>query len=448
MAKRRLTRAQRIIGWLALSPLLLYAGWFAWESWQLHREFAALRAAGLPMEAADLLPGPVPDEQNAAIPLQQALALMTDLNRASGLTRPVDEFLSAMEFCSSAEDINTWVATDGGKRAGAIITLSRSPFDAIMLLIEQAAARPQCVFPPTVKVGSFAIGPTLGPFRPAVRLLAIRAKLRAADGTMDAALVDLMRILRLDQHLGALPTYDNELLAISGDSICIDALTLILHLPAKAAVRSAEWHRVLDLVTTRRQAACNSMVRALDGERILCGGPLFGNFFAGRDPEGNSEEGGWIFATVLRPVIYVEYRAFLADTAAGRRQVVALASTSYQPPRLPRAGSWLLGNMLGLPMLAAPKACAKHMADLDLARLGLALMLAHEAGGYPPTLDPATLLPDAPRDPFGGAPYHYQRLDHGFRLWSVGPDGKDNGGTRWRTEGRNAEYDLVFQVGE
>jgi hypothetical protein len=33
-----------------------------------------------------------------------------------------------------------------------------------------------------------------------------------------------------------------------------------------------------------------------------------------------------------------------------------------------------------------------------------------------------------PLDPFDGAPLRYRRLDDGVVIYSVGPDGKDNGG--------------------
>jgi hypothetical protein len=39
-----------------------------------------------------------------------------------------------------------------------------------------------------------------------------------------------------------------------------------------------------------------------------------------------------------------------------------------------------------------------------------------------------TYLSDVPLDPFGGAPLRYRRLDDGVVIYSVGPDGKDNGG--------------------
>lgn len=79
---------------------------------------------------------------------------------------------------------------------------------------------------------------------------------------------------------------------------------------------------------------------------------------------------------------------------------------------------------------------------ITLARLG-AVACALERhqrahGRYPESLldlGPATLkaLPD---DWMSGQPFHYRRTENGrFELWSVGPDGKDDGGV-YRTRNR------------
>jgi hypothetical protein len=75
----------------------------------------------------------------------------------------------------------------------------------------------------------------------------------------------------------------------------------------------------------------------------------------------------------------------------------------------------------------------------DLATIGSALERYHaDAGTYPDGL--ATLVPkylaDVPRDPFGGA-FHYEKIRGAWKLWSVGPDHKDD---------RAAPGDIVYAV--
>ncbi len=57
-------------------------------------------------------------------------------------------------------------------------------------------------------------------------------------------------------------------------------------------------------------------------------------------------------------------------------------------------------------------------------------------------------LPAVPRDPFDGLPLRYRRTDEGAIIYSVGPDGVDNGGTApgpkvsWQAPGT----DVVLEV--
>jgi hypothetical protein len=71
-------------------------------------------------------------------------------------------------------------------------------------------------------------------------------------------------------------------------------------------------------------------------------------------------------------------------------------------------------------------------AELLLTRvaLGLAAFKA-ERGAYPTALADLSpgFVPDVPTDPFTGAPFVYARTEGGYRLYSVGPNMKDDGGT-------------------
>ncbi len=84
-------------------------------------------------------------------------------------------------------------------------------------------------------------------------------------------------------------------------------------------------------------------------------------------------------------------------------------------------------------------------ARLATASCGLAAeryRLAH--GALPETLRDLvpTYLPEAPMDPFDGKPLRYKRLERGYAVYSVGPDGNDDGGK----ESNIAPYDILFIV--
>ena len=90
------------------------------------------------------------------------------------------------------------------------------------------------------------------------------------------------------------------------------------------------------------------------------------------------------------------------------------------------------------PSKATPAQKRRVQEDFDLLSSGLVIYKV-ETGFYPETLDillkptqdyPHGFLPDRtalPKDPWG-RPYKYKRTATGYRLWSVGPNGKDEGG--------------------
>jgi hypothetical protein len=66
--------------------------------------------------------------------------------------------------------------------------------------------------------------------------------------------------------------------------------------------------------------------------------------------------------------------------------------------------------------------------------------------GHPP--DALDDLPDdftIPLDPFDGQPLRYQRLEHGYLIYSVFRDGIDQGGVTWNPY-KPAHGDLPFRV--
>lgn len=72
-----------------------------------------------------------------------------------------------------------------------------------------------------------------------------------------------------------------------------------------------------------------------------------------------------------------------------------------------------------------------HRARLRMLTCSLAIRLYELEHGAPPSeLSELTpdFLDDLPLDPFNGEPFVYRRSDKGFQIYSVGPDGRDDGG--------------------
>ncbi len=126
-------------------------------------------------------------------------------------------------------------------------------------------------------------------------------------------------------------------------------------------------------------------------------------------------------------------------------------ATSPSPSR--QLGKWSPYNAIAWMMAPATdrvmaKAVRAHTVN-RMAILACALERHHlKHGIFPDKLDdlaPA-FLPVSPRDPVNNQPFHYQRTDDGwFRLYSVGEDGKDDGGVL-KADKKTPERDWPWPV--
>jgi hypothetical protein len=135
-----------------------------------------------------------------------------------------------------------------------------------------------------------------------------------------------------------------------------------------------------------------------------------------------------------------------------RRQALTAIDAELAAVRVTRAPLWAdllrpraeLGRRVGQQLAAfllpavssALDAEQRTAATLDLTRLALALAAYRaEHAEYPDTLDQLvpTDIETVPRDRFTAGPLVYRRTGEGYLLYSVGPNGQDDGG-RGQTE--------------
>src|SRR5262249_56463092 len=93
-------------------------------------------------------------------------------------------------------------------------------------------------------------------------------------------------------------------------------------------------------------------------------------------------------------------------------------------------------------------ACRHSHADLRCMTVLLALERFRQANGrWPGALDELTrdYLDSVPLDPLDGKPLKYARRDDGVTVYSVGPDGEDDGGNvtgKWHEKGSDWGFRL------
>lgn len=116
----------------------------------------------------------------------------------------------------------------------------------------------------------------------------------------------------------------------------------------------------------------------------------------------------------------------------------------------PEALSAEVGDLFALllvpDLLMMTKGEDHAIARQDLTKIAFALAAYHrDFGSYPASLTDlvSTYLPQVPNDVFRGAPFVYRREGPGYLLYSVGMNGKDEGGKGYEDRKNNESWDDI-----
>ena len=407
----------------------------------------AAEARAMRVEAAEMmqaaLPPAVADAENAAILHAQAaaaLAAAPDLTAADGPLGQTDP-----DVASPA--------------VGALLARHAGLLDTI----RRAADMPACRFPRDWTRPSFdMLLAEVQSCRNEGWLLALAARHEAATGKPAAALADAVRLGRIGRQVGSEPILISHLVGIAIDATALSVVADILPTLTPADAPLLDDPALRDLV-----ASTPSLVRAINGEEAF-GLSIFANFADGRqgiddmgrlagDPNVAILPQEEPFSLLIDPLSAV-WRAFIlpADIAGYRRRFEAYRQlvtggvdqsrtwpqTQKQIDGIEaeiRAGpdgflSRLIAPATDAVLRSQCMAVARHRA----AEVLLAATRERLASGtHPASIDalvPAR-LPSVPRDPFTtDAPLHLKATSEELLIWSVGPDGDDDGGPQRDSE--------------
>ncbi len=357
-----------------------------------------------------------------------------------------------------------------------------------LALLVKATKRPRRYDPRIGKNVIYFMLPGLQRSRDVARALSARAMLRLHEGKTDEAWEDLLACHRLARLIGQGPTMNIETLA----AITIDVMAL-------AGDRALLEHGKLTsarIVAMRedfaKQPPMPKMVDSLNvGERFVfldCvttmarkGPSSLGEINSGKKQQESFEsliESIGIAAVDWDLILRMGNSWYDRQVEAGRKPTHAeriAAASKIEDDLIKRSASardfkslaWsLLGGprkavserigqifvLLLLPEYSA-NAKAEDLATMWLELTDLAFALAAyraEHGAYPAKLD--ELVPKyvkaIPKDIFNNdANLHYTRQDNGYLLYSVGPNGKDDGGKGYDDRKESEDWDdLVVRI--
>jgi hypothetical protein len=272
--------------------------------------------------------------------------------------------------------------------------------------------------------------------RPVAALLHMRALLQDQDGQADDALATGRRIVIAGRSLGDQPALISQLVRVATHAVAVQAVERVLAQGLPSADALARTQRLL-----AEDAAEPLLVYAFRGERALQERFLEG--IESGDPAVIGSLGSWrgriegLFMWKARRYHPAMLRMFQRAVEIARHepeeQAGELRRLEEEIEQEAGAAHGGDGELIRLLMPALGKVASAFRRDRAILR-GAVVGLALE------------YLTAVPRDPFDGQPMRYKPLPDGVIVYSVGPDGRDDGGALNRRNTVAPGTDLGFRL--
>lgn len=425
--------------------------------WRLANEvesrLATIRTAGLPTSGAELDKwyAAVPDTENAAVVMTQAFALMCNFpdGRSNEIARinvpPRNQRLGESETRLIAD----YVEMNSGALAKA----------------REVASLPKARYPVDFALGLETPLPHLAKLKSLAHAAAFQAALALDSGLPADATAALIEIFSMAQTLEEEPCLISQLVRIA----LIATAEAALERRANAADFS---DRELDLLQSSLAIAekTNLVVRAFIGERAV-GIPYFRMSWSdikrySKSDEDDPERHRRWPESDRQPAIFRLSGFFERDllyflkimgtniTFAGQPPPASLAARGVfeQAAIDGKTHFYILSSMLLPAMSKAVVTDAGCFARLRLAKTAVAVERFRLANGrYPDSMEEVVpgFISVLPTDPFSGQPLRYKRIAKGYVVYSVGADGRDDGGRERPARTKSTDttsYDVTFAV--
>ena len=438
--KRMLLTLGALMGLLITFHLVEnWRGRRAWETWKASQE-----ASGFRYDVMNYEPRQLPDADNFA-----KAPIVVEITSPKGS--------SAGPAWLAIRSVFTNPPTAGNFRLGQsadYIAFSKEldgqnletvtqPFDSKLDQLAEAARRPGCRF--MADYADIEGFPPLLNLRAVARALRLRALARLQAGKSEAALEDVLTGLKLIQNFKGEPHLISQLLRLAYVGIFLQ--------PVWEGLQAHAWNEA-QLVRLEAAFAPIDTIASMDlGWGFERAGlalawthyaeeartTFLGQFDPTVAPIHKVRNAfrwafipkGWIYQNLVSlDREFVAHAGIILDQkghlvhADKQKMAEARFSTQRNSPY-----NWIA--RMTLPALLAQNArAARAQSDLDMARMACALERHRLAlGAYPDDLEAlGPFLAQVPHDVINGTPLHYRRQGDGFRLYSVGWNGTDEGG--------------------
>lgn len=436
---------------LVLECLGAFIVWRIFLGFEIHHQLAAIRNAGLPSSPPELNQWykAVPEDQNAALILTNAFATLTTFPDLRAKTIDSKEILDRREPWS--KEIRSNVV--------AYVEMNH----AAMEKAQEGLKRSECRYPIDLSYGLETSNPHLESLKKLGTVGALQAILAAEKAQKEECAANIGFILKLARTLDTEPQLISEMVRGSLISTAAKTLEHCLNL-CPLDNSTEEMNRLF-----KELSETNILKRALIGERASCAyafrlswaevqqlgtnGEPRTSTATSMPLMGHPNPGLWITGLFERELNYflrgMDSNIVLAGLPLPSVRLAersALQHKNSAPERFLEAPLFLsaMDRTFGYVALAVTRARLSTTANA-------VEQFSKEQGRAPLNLSELvpSLLPSVPIDPFDGKSLRYRKLPKGYLIYSVGNDGKDDGGLErplHQSSRERSNADLTFTV--
>jgi hypothetical protein len=442
---------KRFFSRICLTAIILFAllviSFIIWRvnlAHDVNAKLQAIRAAGLPTSGAELnayYPA-VPDNENAALVMTQAFALVRDFPDIR--SNEVAHF----EIPPRGQPLIT-----GQKQLLADYVAMNS---AALTKVSEAVKLPKSRYPVDFSLGLPGVHSDWKSFRGLTRASEFQALLALDSGRSVGADIPIKNILGMARTLDEEPMLFSYAARMGLIGIATETLQARLNSDNLNEAELADLDS--DFAVAEKT---NLLVRAIIGERAIAiqyfrMNPAYLQLLSESTGQPMSPNRyrivAWVIGFFERDL---RYYLSVIDTKIAIASLPPPHKGDYKKVQDFAGRHYYIMTALCLPAMPyeTPFNLVDHtLAELHFTRTALAVerfRLAH--GRLPEKLNELVpqFLSVVPIDPFDGAPLRYHRLAKGYVIYSVGQDGHDDGGREkpadWKSSDKST-YDITFTV--
>jgi hypothetical protein len=431
----------------ALIPVVAWASYHLWLGWKIEQRLSVVRASHIPVSVAEL---------NGYYPAVSAVS-----NAASAYERAF-EILEKTESSRFLEKLGELPQSPGplpDKLRESMEKACLENTNTLLALAEATNIR-LCRYPVNYTLGWATLLPHLGHLPKCSALEMSRGVLAEQKNEVQETIESIRAILQFSASLDPEPDLVSLVVQHKLDRQAAELLRWLLNHRQLSSQQLADLQEAFQAVERT-----NRLESALVGERCIflaVFNSSLREILNVIDPDEHSpgallglyvlQFSGGLKQDEIRFLERVDEcrEAIILPLPAGLDRAAELRQAIYEEAR-PRR--FILTGMLLPPFLSGVQKHYEGVARHRLVLTALALeqfrARQHRLADSPAELVPK-FLPRVPQDPFNRHEVLYRKEAVGYTVYSVGPDRRDDGGTKqvpWDSKGERPDGDIIFAVG-